>query len=168
VYDTIKVVDSQTAVGVMHFGTFPSGWEVATFVLARHNYPFAKMAVPDHELLFSHELASVPTTDLLANSKWDGHLIFLQTPDTSLLNQLNPIVFQVDFQGRGQEIQAQCRAGGMEFQRSLDAVTLPAELRMIGPGTLLGRWPAEILPVDLFPAVAAPLTVNFVLKRVRE
>jgi hypothetical protein len=40
VYDTIKIIDHDNAVGVMHIGEFPNGQEFATFVLARHNYPF--------------------------------------------------------------------------------------------------------------------------------
>src|SRR5262249_22236081 len=38
VYDTIKVIDENNAIGVMHLGEFPNGLEFATFVLARHNY----------------------------------------------------------------------------------------------------------------------------------
>jgi hypothetical protein len=52
VYDTIKVIDSENALGVMHLGTFPTGTEIATFVLARHNYPFINVAIPDHQLLW--------------------------------------------------------------------------------------------------------------------
>ena len=39
VYDTIKLIDENNAIGVMHIGTFPEGNEFATFVMARHNYP---------------------------------------------------------------------------------------------------------------------------------
>jgi hypothetical protein len=40
VYDLIKIIDSDDAIGVMHIGDFPNGTELASFVLARHNYPF--------------------------------------------------------------------------------------------------------------------------------
>ena len=40
VYDTIKVIDEQNAIGVMHLGTFPNGIVFSTFVMARKNYPF--------------------------------------------------------------------------------------------------------------------------------
>ena len=60
VYDTIKVIDPQNAIGVMHLGKFPLGMEVATFVLARHNYPFLNMSIPDHEMLWDDPHAGLP------------------------------------------------------------------------------------------------------------
>jgi hypothetical protein len=51
VYDTIKIVDENNAVGVMHIGDFPDGREFATFVLARHNYPFELATDEDRKLI---------------------------------------------------------------------------------------------------------------------
>jgi hypothetical protein len=51
IYDTIKIVDENNAIGVMHVGDFPNGMEVATFVLARHNYPFELATDEDRKLI---------------------------------------------------------------------------------------------------------------------
>jgi hypothetical protein len=51
VYDTIKIVDENNAVGVMHIGEFPKGTEFATFVMARHNYPFELATDEDRKLM---------------------------------------------------------------------------------------------------------------------
>jgi hypothetical protein len=53
VYDAIKIVDENNAVGVMHIGEFPDGKEFATFVLARHNYPFELATDEDRKLIAS-------------------------------------------------------------------------------------------------------------------
>jgi hypothetical protein len=53
VYDTIKIIDQNNAVGVMHIGDFPNGTEFATFVLARHNYPFELATDEDRKLIAS-------------------------------------------------------------------------------------------------------------------
>jgi hypothetical protein len=52
VYDTIKIIDRNNAVGVMHIGDFPNGAEIFTFVLARHNYPF-ELANDDEKKLIA-------------------------------------------------------------------------------------------------------------------
>ncbi len=172
VYDTIKVIDAQNAVGVMHLGTFPTGVEVATFVMARHNYPFKNMSIPDHEALFADARAHVPSPDLLEGTKWDGHLIFHQTPDTSLLNQVSPVLFQVAFHSQGGQTEARCRAGSITFSRALDIEAWGGEVRMIGSDTLLGRWPARMLPPMVSSGLAHlvhtgpnPLIFYWVLKR---
>ncbi len=51
VYDAIKIVDENNAVGVMHIGEFPDGKEFATFVMARHNYPFELATDEDRKLI---------------------------------------------------------------------------------------------------------------------
>ena len=53
VYDTIKIVDENNAIGVMHIGEFPNGTEFATFVLARYNYPFELATDEDRKLIGS-------------------------------------------------------------------------------------------------------------------
>lgn len=154
VYDTIKVIDAQNAIGVMHLGTFPKGVEVATFVLARHNYPFENMSIPDHQALFADAQAQVPSADRLAGSKWEGRLIFHKAPDTSLLNAVNPVLFHVAFRLEGDRIEAQCRAGAITFTCALDRGALEREMRMIGSDTLLGCWPAQSLAAGVSSALA--------------
>lgn len=51
VYDTIKIIDQNDAIGVMHLGDFPNGVEFATFVLARYNYPFELATEDDRKLI---------------------------------------------------------------------------------------------------------------------
>ena len=51
VYDTIKNIDPNNAVGVMHIGDFPDGIEFATFIMARHNYPFELATDDDKKLI---------------------------------------------------------------------------------------------------------------------
>jgi hypothetical protein len=55
VYDTIKIIDQNNAVGVMHIGDFPNGIEFATFVLARYNYPFELATDDDKKLIAAAE-----------------------------------------------------------------------------------------------------------------
>jgi hypothetical protein len=152
VYDTIKVIDAQNAIGVMHLGTFPNGIVFATFVMARQNYPFENMSVPDADALFADATVTAPgAADV--EGDWDGHLIMLKTPDTSLANQVSPVLFHATFHDGS----AQCSAAGVQFGRGLDA----NELRLLGPTTLLGKW------TGLDSAVAKVLgdTICFVLKR---
>jgi hypothetical protein len=59
VYDTIKIIDESNAVGVMHIGEFPGGREFATFVLARHNYPFELANDEDRKLIAATRPKSV-------------------------------------------------------------------------------------------------------------
>ena len=96
VYDTIKVIDDQNALGVMHLGTFPNGLEFATFVMARQNYPFENMSIPDHDAIFADPRAVVPQSGQI-EGEWAGHLIFVATPDSTLLNQVSPVLFHAAF-----------------------------------------------------------------------
>jgi hypothetical protein len=51
VYDLIKIIDENNCIGIMHLGDFPSGFEFATFVMARHNYPFSLATEEDRKLI---------------------------------------------------------------------------------------------------------------------
>ena len=115
----------------MHLGTFPNGIVFATFVMARQNYPFENMSVPDAEALFADARATAPEAAAIEGA-WDGHLITLKTPDTSLLNQVSPVLFHASFHGGS----ASCSAAGVKFARGLNL----SELRLLGPKTLLGKW----------------------------
>lgn len=172
VYDTIKVIDAQNAIGVMHLGTFPTGVEVATFVLARHNYPFVNMSIPDHESFWDHARAAVPSPEELVRSRWEGHLILLRTPDISLLNQWSPVLFRAGFQLREGHLVADCHAGTFPFLRDMNSATLGEEMRMIGADTLLARWPAKSLAPEVSSALtrlvhegSEPARFHFVLAR---
>ena len=152
VYDTMKLVDENNVIGVMHLGTYPNGIVFSTFVMTRQNYPFENMSVPDAEALMK-DARAVPPTLNEAEGQWDGHLISMKTPDTSLSNQVNPVLFHVKQAGG----QATCSAAGIEFTRPFDS----NNLRKLGAGILLGKW------TDLEPAVAKVLgdSLYFVLKR---
>jgi len=158
VYDTIKVIDEQNAIGVMHLGEFPTGLEFATFVMARNNYPFEKMAIEDHQLLFGHPRVRQPAIPDL-HGQWTGHLIFLARPAVSLTNQANPALFRVSFREDRGEIEARYQfgfhhAGLPEFIPELlvryTLAEIQQKLRVIDSRTLLGRWPAPDLDFGLF------------------
>ena len=159
VYDTIKVIDPNNSIGVMHLGEFPNGIEFATFVMPRHNYPFEKMSVPDHLALFSDPRTTVPTAAQL-EGEWEGHLIFLTKPSTSLLNQANPVAFRLRFRNTADGIEGRYRLGLLsgemevehtgEFVRLLDFTSFHDEIRMIDEVTLIGKWVSpELNPVLL-------------------
>ena len=152
VYDTIKVIDEQNAIGVMHLGTFPNGIEFSTFVMARHNYPFEYMSAPDAEAL-SPMRGRRRRMRRRSKASGTGVLILLKTPHTSLLNQVSPVLFHASFHAGS----ASCSAAGVQFGRGPNL----SELRLLGPKTLLGKW------TGLDPAVAKALgeTIYFVLKR---
>ena len=155
VYDAIKVIDGENAIGVMHLGDFPDGIEFATFVMARQNYPFEKMALEDHRALFSHERAVQPSAAAMAGS-WTGHLVFLGRPDISLLNQANPALFHVTFREDGGQIEAAYRLApggadaGAEFQLRESLSAMQENLRMIDSKTMLERWTMPDFSPGLF------------------
>jgi hypothetical protein len=143
------VLDDQNAVGVMHLGDFPNGLEFATFVMARNNYPFEKMSVEDHLSLFRDPRTSVPTPGQL-EGQWNGSLIFVPRPNSTLLNQLSPVVFQVAFVAQGTQWRAQYKFGLLtgasnlemtpEFAKLNPFALFQDEIRMIDDETMIGRW----------------------------
>jgi choline dehydrogenase-like flavoprotein len=149
VYDTIKIIDDNNAIGVMHLGDFPDGIEFSTFVMARHNYPFEKMSIEDHHQIFSDARTRVPTAAQL-EGKWDGSLILLARPNTSLLNQLNPTAFRLRFKTVGDKVEGRYRFGLLsgemkveftdEFMRLVDFTAFHDEVRLIDDDTLIGKW----------------------------
>ena len=172
VYDTIKVIDENNAIGVMHIGTFPNGVELATFTMARHNYPFENMAVQDHDALSSGPLAAEPTAGQLAGS-WKGYVIYLDTPDTSLRNQVSPMLFEaaIHEQNGGRLMKWKVAGLGMESPEFAQPIAA-GDLKMIGADTLLGRWSPAELPPEAAVLLASLLQIprgapalRFVLKR---
>ncbi|MGH9629457.1 MAG: hypothetical protein ACRD7E_14140, partial [Bryobacteraceae bacterium] len=159
VYDTIKVIDQNSAIGVMHLGDFPNGLEFATFVMERHNYPFENMSVPDHHAMFSDPRTRVPGPEELPG-EWDGRLVLLPRPNTSLLNQVNPVLFRMIFEADGGGVKARFRfgliSGGAEVQFSdeflkiMDFTSFHDEIRAIGADMLIGKWASpELSPMLL-------------------
>jgi hypothetical protein len=148
VYDTIKVVDDNNAIGVMHLGNFPNGMEFSTFVMARHNYPFEKMSVEDHRLIWSNAKARVPSREQLSG-EWAGTLLLLEHPNSSLLNQANPTLFSFSFRKNGANWEARYKFGLSEGNpdvhwtdesvRPSDSDDIQNSLRMIDSDTLLGK-----------------------------
>ncbi|MCP5116285.1 MAG: hypothetical protein GY953_36110, partial [bacterium] len=110
VYDTIKVIDRDSAVGVMHLGDFPNGMEFTTFVMERHNYPFENMAVEDHHRIFADPRVAPPTAAQLGGT-WEGNLVLLTRPNISLLNQANPVAFRLGFHQAGDKVEGRYRIG---------------------------------------------------------
>ena len=147
VYDLIKAIDADNCIGVMHLGTFPKGYEFATFVMARNNYPPQKMGVPDHDALFGSAETSAPSPTDLAG-EWTGHLIFLRHPELALHNQFNPPVLRATFESSGGTVHGTVRFG---LSSTTGPVALTAdgarlgrsgsihEIRRFDDDTLLGR-----------------------------
>ncbi|MBL8296205.1 MAG: hypothetical protein JNN08_30455, partial [Bryobacterales bacterium] len=164
VYDAIKVIDDENAIGVMHLGEFPNGIEFSTFVMARQNYPYEKMAIDDHRLLMTHGETRPPTLAELEGT-WRGTLVFLSAPNVSLLNQANPEVFQAEFGGSG--MQVRFRAGV-----EIGAGQAMPELRRVDGKTVVGLWTLRDAAPELFltfprflGSAGEELELRFVLTR---
>ncbi len=146
VYDVIKVIDKNNCIGVMHLGKFPEGLEFATFVMARNNYPFENMSVPDHQAIFNGDHVRVPGRAEIAGA-WEGHVIFLTRPDVSLLNQLNPVLFRMRFVLASGGVEARCQFGfgakqvqfSSEYAELVDAAGFQEKIRLIDSNTLIGK-----------------------------
>jgi hypothetical protein len=172
VYDTIKVIDAQNAIGVMHLGTFPDGMEFAAFVLARNNYPFENMSIEDHQRIFADPRNTVPALAQLTGG-WSGHVVLLPTTANTLLNQVSPVLFQVSFETQGQQTKAQYQVGPVQFSKTLDAGALQADFRAIDGDTILGKCVAPQIPAlaTLLSSFSQPVSGGavfyFLLKRVQ-
>jgi hypothetical protein len=144
VYDLIKIVGPDASIGVMHLGRFPHGRRFATFVMARQNYPFELMTVPDHDALFESAATRAPRREEIGG-RWTGRIVFVRHAERTMHNQFNPPWGSLVVDGAGG---ARLRLGlstrAVEIAPSNDALHLMAgggrdELRMIGAGTILGR-----------------------------
>jgi hypothetical protein len=163
VYDTIKVIDAETAIGVMHVGTFPDGIEFAAFTMSRNNYQFENMSVEDHQRLFADTRNTVPAAADLAGD-WNGRLMIVPSTAGTLLNQVSPVAFQMSVAGAT----AQYHVGPAEFSQPLDPAVLQASFRAIDSNTVLGKCNAAGVP-GLLPSGVQSLFGNpvlyFLLKR---
>jgi hypothetical protein len=162
VYDTFKIIDDNTAIGVVHLGEFPHGIDLVTFIMARNNYPFENMSVEDFGVIFTDPHTTVPTEPQL-EGQWKGHLIFVTTPNTSLANQFNPVVFELDFKQVGTQVECHYRFGILsvksqvsmtnDFVRLSDSTGFQDEIRMIDQDTLIGKWSSPGLDPTLLDAL---------------
>jgi hypothetical protein len=147
VYDLIKVVDEDNCIGVMHLGTYPRGRVFSTFVMSRSNHPFEKMAVPDHDAVFTSAEARTPSASQVAGT-WRGCVVFSKHPDLTLHHQFNPPIVRVRFPDEGRT-EAQMRVGlfrsSMRVEVRNDELVLEGRsgrrerLRQIDADVLLGR-----------------------------
>jgi len=184
VYDTIKVIDGQNAIGVMHLGEFPNGMEFATFAMTRHNYPFEKMSVEDHNLIFSDPRTKVPRAADLEGA-WDGYAVFITRPSTTLLNQANPVTFRLGFRQTPEgKIEGRYRLGLLngemevarteEFVQLIDFTSFHDEIRILDDETLVGKWVSPELNPAMLPGLGSYLEPSgnrfvfyYILKRAK-
>lgn len=163
VYDTIKVIDEDSAIGVMHLGEFPNGIEFATFVMERNNYPFEKMSVEDHHRIFSDPRLRVPAPSELAG-EWEGNLVWLTRPNVSLLNQANPVLLRLRFTPAGGRLEGRYQFGLLrgdteagfteEFVRREDVTIFDDEIRAVDEGMLIGKGVSPQMSAALLHALA--------------
>ncbi|HOQ47242.1 MAG TPA: GMC family oxidoreductase [Bryobacteraceae bacterium] len=148
VYDTIKLIDEDNAIGVMHLGDFPNGIEFAAFVMSRHNYPLEHMSIEDHEAIFN--MPGVEAVEIEAASAWEGNLVPLEHPGTSLLRRIPdaPVRIEVDSNGNRS---LTLEAGGSKMVFPHGQVTL--EVRRIDADTLLGKAVIAAAEVSLAAAL---------------
>jgi cholesterol oxidase len=133
VYDTIKVIDDQNAIGVMHLGTFPNGIEFSAFVMARNNYPFEDMSLEDHARILADPRNTAPPASALAGN-WSGRLITVPSTTSTIANQASPVRFEVSFSSQAGQVSGKFRVGAAEFSQNID----PSSLRSIDGDTLVG------------------------------
>lgn len=148
VYDVIKIIDDQNAIGVMHLGTFPRGLEFSTFVMARHNYPFELMSIDDHRSLLESSRAARPDARDLAG-EWTGPLIAAASSEPGLARP-SPAAFTLSFEPTGTGLQGRGTVGlsggsgknemGETHTRNASVAEWQQDLRLLGEDTLLGRW----------------------------
>jgi hypothetical protein len=141
VYDTMKMIDENNVIGVMHLGQFPDGIEFATFTMTRHNYPLELMSVDDYRLLAAQPGVRTPNAAEVAGN-WKGRLITLAHPTINLLTRPNAVPIEGAFAADGT---AAFRIAG------LPATTLGGT-QLVDTNTLIGKW-------DVGPALGwlAPL-----------
>lgn len=167
VYDTIKIIDENNAIGVMHLGAFPNGVEFATFVMERYSYSFQDMSIEDYQMLFAKPDLSSPTLEQLS-SNWSGNFIWLEHPNVLLLRHPRHLRMSVTL------------TQDLRFKSELDnqpELNINGELslrnmRTVDPSTIIGRWEASNLDPaslqvlrDYAEPYASTFTFYFVVRR---
>jgi hypothetical protein len=170
VYDLIKVIDPNNAIGVMHLGEYPNGFEFATFVMARYSYPLERLSGEDHRLLFARADLKAPGPEQTPGD-WQGHLVLVGQPAATLMTApRHPAVrfnsaagrFRIGFDA----------AGTVAWSEELPATAV--EMRALDEDTLIGKWSAPSLPPVLLSALrgyvepyAGSVLLYFLLKRMK-
>lgn len=135
VYDTIKVIDENNAIGVMHLGEFPNGVAFSAFVMARHNYPLERMSLEDHT-----EICALPAVVPAALSElagaWTGGLVPNENPGASLLRRLPPVPAKLAVEADG-KFTLTLKGGVSSLNLVESQVSL--EARRIDTNTIVGR-----------------------------
>jgi cholesterol oxidase len=160
VYDAIKVLDENNAIGVMHLGEYPNGIEFATFVMARYSYPLEHMSVEDHKMIFAQGLP-VPTAQQL-RGEWNGDLILMKQANAALMTRPRPLKFRL--------------SAGAENRFQLDnGAAIPvakSDLRLLDADTIAGKSTAAQIAPELVEALrgrmepyAAEIALYYLLKR---
>jgi cholesterol oxidase len=170
VYDVIKVLDENNAIGVMHLGEYPNGFEFSTFVMARYTYPLERMSAEDHRLLFGRQGISPPSPDV-ARGDWEGHLILLDQASTTLLTAPKTAAFR--FSSSDGRFRVGFETGGT-VKWSEDLPVGAADIRALDTDTLIGKWSAASLPASLLESLrgyvepyAGEVVYYFLLQRLK-
>ena len=143
VYDLIKVIDENNAIGVMHLGEYPNGFEFSTFVMSRYSYPLERMSVDDHRLLFAQQAGVAPVQP---QGDWEGHLILLDHPATSLLIAPRTALFRLSATD-GRFRVGFDSSGAISWSDDLPAGA--TDLRALDADTVIGTWKSSTLPAAL-------------------
>ena len=134
VYDTIKVIDENSAIGVMHLGQFPDGVEFATFVMSRYSYEFELMSMDDYRLLNADPGTRPPTPAELAG-RWEGRMITQAHPTISLMSKPHPVTVSGTFAPDGAS--SLFKIGGIDALWTGGKI---GDVRLVNSDTLIGRW----------------------------
>lgn len=135
VYDTIKIVDENNAIGVMHLGEFPNGVEFATFVMERYSYSLQDMSIEDHQMLLGRTDFPRPSPGQVTG-EWTGNFIVVEHPNTALLD--HPERLPVRLTWRPNAPLRMELGNGMKWDITADLSA--QELRMLGQDTVIGKW----------------------------
>ncbi|MSV29261.1 MAG: GMC family oxidoreductase [Bryobacterales bacterium] len=135
VYDTIKIVDDKSAIGVMHLGEFPNGVELATFVMERYSYSFEDMSIEDHQMIFSSAGLSAPVPAQLTGN-WRGNFIVIERPNTALLARKTRTPLRLAVGSNG-AFQVELEGG---VKTNVGGTLVPEDMRALGQDTVTGQW----------------------------
>ncbi|MCC6590599.1 MAG: hypothetical protein IT168_28160 [Bryobacterales bacterium] len=114
VYDVIKIVDDNNAIGIMHLGEFPNGFVFAPFAMARHNYPLKQMSVEDHRVLFDRGDVRTPAK---LSGHYSGYVVDQANPHISAGTALIPKKVEVTLRGS----HASIKRDGNDIETAVDA-----------------------------------------------
>ena len=128
VYDVIKIIDDNNAIGVMHLGEFPNGLVFAPFAMTRHNYPLKHMSIEDHRVLFDHEDARTPAN---LSGQYSGYVVDQANPHIAAGTALLPKKVEVAIR----ESKASVKLDATDIETAIDAEAL----RELPDQTLLAR-----------------------------